>query len=141
MLRDDGSGCPHSVRLQPTSPASSSALGCALHVGPPAPLRLLLRVAACPTKQHRPLPHAADGVNTTITVDAPAFSKGEGVQRLRLIFPSFSELVYDPVRSVSLQRCGREDTARLFGSMVRHACSFCLLFALLSSLTGLDVSP
>ena len=37
-------------------------------------------------------------MNTTITVEAPAFSKGEGMQRLRLTFPSFAELVYDPVR-------------------------------------------
>lgn len=41
---------------------------------------------------------AADNLNQTIIVEAPAFSKGEGLQRLRLIFPSFSELVYDPVR-------------------------------------------
>ncbi|PSC75275.1 branched-chain alpha-keto acid dehydrogenase subunit E2 [Micractinium conductrix] len=37
-----------------------------------------------------------DNIATNITVEAPAFNQGQGVQRLLLTFPSFSTLSYDP---------------------------------------------
>lgn len=42
----------------------------------------------------------ADGVaNTTISVTAPSFNQGQGVQKVRLAFPAFSTLEYDPTSS------------------------------------------
>lgn len=34
-------------------------------------------------------------------MDAPKFSQGEGVQRVRLSFPAFSDLSYDPTSAFS----------------------------------------
>lgn len=37
-----------------------------------------------------------DGNSTSINVEALPFNKGQGVQRVLLVFPSFQQLSYDP---------------------------------------------
>ena len=78
-----GGGCPR---------CGPCLLACRLSRETAAPGPLPVRTECCFA-----LP-CADGANATIAVEAPSFNKGEGVQRVRLTFPAFSELIYDPVR-------------------------------------------
>lgn len=59
----------------------------------------------------------ADGLNATISVTAPAFNRGEGVQKLRLAFPAFSTLEYDPTSSFAATDASLDsDLANLLAS-------------------------
>ena len=76
------------------------------HLPPSASLPLLFSPPPPPPPPPRLPPSShADNIATNITVEAPAFNQGQGVQRLLLTFPSFSTLSYDPTTGEA-GRCG-----------------------------------